>query len=150
MILSAHLLAGAVIASKISNPILALPLALLSHYFLDLLPQTEYSISNIKAKRWSKSLLDWSKVFLDISFGILLIYLFSDKSPLIFIGAIPAIIPDGMTLVYILFPGKKLIKLHHKFHQTVNNVYDTETKRKPALWGIFMQIIIALIAIFLL
>ena len=142
MILTAHLLAGAAVASKISNPSLALPLALLSHYFLDSLPQYEYSITNIKEKR--------CRVFLDIFFGISLIYLFSDKNPIIFIGALSAIVPDGMTLLYILCPNKKLMRLHQKFHKAVNDIYDNEIKRKPPFWGILTQITIVIAAIFLL
>lgn len=150
MILTPHLLAGAAIASKLSNPFWGLSLAFLSHYFLDLLPQTEYLITNIKMRSWSKSFFDFSKVFLDISSGVLLILLFSDNNPIIFIGAFLAIVPDGLTLVDIIFPNRKLIMRHQKFHKTINNVYDSETKRKSPLGGILMQIIVMLTAIFFL
>jgi len=51
MILTTHMLAGAAAASKISNPFLALPLALLSHYLCDFLPHNDYSIINIVERR---------------------------------------------------------------------------------------------------
>lgn len=150
MILTPHLLVGAVVASKISNPILALPLALLSHYFLDPLAQKEYQIENIKAKNWSRSFFDFSKVFLDISCGVVLIALFSEKNPVIFIGAFLAIIPDGLTLVNIIFPNNKLIKLHQRFHEAVNSIYYNKIKREPPFLGILAQITVVAAAIFLL
>ncbi|MBI2626004.1 MAG: hypothetical protein HYW69_00210 [Candidatus Nealsonbacteria bacterium] len=150
MILTAHIITGAAVAAKISNPILAIPLALLSHYFLDSLPQTEYTIENIKKGRWNKSFFDFLKVFLDIFFGILIVTLFSSNNPAIFIAAFSAMIPDGITLLSILFPQNKSIMQHQKLHKAVNDIYDSETKRKPPILGILVQIIVVLAAISLL
>lgn len=150
MLLTPHLLTGAVIASKILNPLLALPLAYLSHYLLDLPPQTEYSIKNIREKRWNRSFLDFSKVFLDISLGISLISLLSKGSPVIFAAALLAIIPDSMTLLHILFPNNKLLVRHQRFHIAVNDVCDSEDKKIPAFWGILSQVVVIITAIYLL
>ena len=76
MILLAHLIFGAAIASKIHNPFLAVVLAFLSHYFLDFMPHTEYDIKNIhliKGKQWRKIYPEILKVLLDFLSGILLI-----------------------------------------------------------------------------
>lgn len=149
MILTCHLLAGAAIASKISNPFSALPLALLSHYFLDSLPQEEYSIENIKQGRWNKTFGELSKVFLDISFGILLISLFSNNNSVIFAAAFLAIAPDGITLLNKIFPKNKLFVQHQKFHKAVNDICDPgENKKIPKIWGILSQILISIIAIY--
>jgi len=77
MILLVHLLFGALIGQKILNPVLAIVLAFLSHYFLDFFPHIEYSIKNISEKRWKKSLPDFLKIFLDLAAGIILIFIFS-------------------------------------------------------------------------
>lgn len=151
MILTPHLLLGAVIGSKISNPFLALPVAVFSHYFLDSLPQKEYSIRNIHEKRWNKALPDFLKVFLDIFIGISLIVLFSDNNPAMLASAFLAIFPDGITLLGRIFSQNKLILLHQKFHQAVNNICDPpENKRIPAFLGIISQVIVVLTAIFFL
>ena len=148
MILTCHLLLGAAIAANIANAPLALILAFLSHYFLDLLPQEEYSIKNIKARRWNKSSLEFFKVFLDIAFGLLLILLFSEVSILIFAAAFLAILPDGFTLLTVIFYKNKLLKKHAYYHQKINNT--PENKKIPLFWKIFCQVLVILIAIFLL
>jgi hypothetical protein len=145
MILTCHLLVGAAIASQIQFVPLALILAFLSHYFLDLLPQIDYSITNIKAGRWHKSSADFLKVFLDISFGLLLILLFSERTPLIFAGALLAIVPDGITLLAVFFNKNILIKIHQKFHKMLNSI--GETKKIPLLGKILSQVLVILIAI---
>ena len=152
MLLTPHLLVGAAIASKISNPFLALPLAFLSHYFFDLIPHDDYSIINIGEKRWNKSFFDFFKVFLDILVGIFLISLFSHNNPMIFAAAFLAIVPDGITMFDILFPqNNKLVILHQNLHMAVNNIGDRDDNKKITLfWAIASQIAVILIAIFLL
>jgi len=149
--LTPHLIFGAAIASKISNPFLALPLAFLSHFLLDMLPHDEYSIENVKKKRWNKSFFDFLKVFGDISFGFLLLYLFSGKEAIIFAGAFAAMAPDGITLFSIIFPKNKLTALHQKPHMAANTIGDRDENKKIPLWGaIIGQIAIIIISIFLL
>lgn len=154
MLWTPHLLAGAAIAAKISNPFIFLPLAFLSHYFLDSLPQEEYSIMNIQEKRWNKTFWDFFKVFLDFSLGILLILLFSDRSQIIFAGAFLAISPDGVTFLQLFITQNKLINQHQKIHvkiqKAINGVFYSKNKEIPIFWGIFSQTAVILIAIFLL
>lgn len=150
MILTPHLLVGAAIASKISNPLLALPLAFLNHYFLDSLPHEEYSVENIWAKRWKKSLSDFMKIFLDILSGLFLVYLFSENQPMIYFGALFAVFPDGITLLSLILPPKKLITLHQKIHMTLNNIYNPENKKRPLFWGLASQATVIALAIFFL
>ena len=150
MVLTTHLLVGAAIASKVFNPALALPLAFLSHYPLDLAPHTEYEIKNIQKARWHRSFFDFLKVFLDIFFGILLISLFSNGNPIIFAAALLAIVPDGLELLNIIFPNYKPLTLHQKFHTAIHRVCNPEVKKISPLWGIIIQIVVIVIAIFLL
>ena len=121
MILICHLLVGAAIASNIQFTPLALFLAFLSHYFLDVFPQHEYSIKNIKGGRWNKSFWEFAKVFLDISSGIFLILLFSENTLLIFTAAFLAIVPDGFTLLTVIFNKNKLLNKHQQIHYKINN-----------------------------
>ena len=148
MLLTPHILVGVAIITKVPNPILGLILVLLSHYFLDLFPQKEYLIKNIRSGQWSKSLLDFLKVFLDIALGLMIIFLTVGYTPLILIAAFLAIFPDGLTLLYCLLPANGLFKKHLKMHTAINAV--CENKKIPAFWGIVSQIIVAVVAIYLL
>ena len=146
MILTPHLLLGAAIAAKISNPFLILPLAFLSHYFLDLLPHKEYSVENIFKKNWKKSLPDFIKVGVDFSSGIVLISIFSSSELIVYAGALLAILPDGITFFGFVFSNKfseHNDDFHKKIHLFVN-------KKIPAFWGVFSQIATSLTAIFFL
>lgn len=147
MLLTAHLLTGAVIASKIHPTPLALALAFLSHYFLDAIPHSEeYSIKNIRGKRWKKSALDFLKVGADICFGILLILLFSKNQPIIYAGAFSAILADGLTLFGLIF-SNELLKHNDDFHQKIHFL---KHKKIPLFWKIFSQLAIIILAIFFL
>ena len=148
MLLTPHILTGVAIITKVQNPILGLLLVFLSHYFLDCFPQQEYSIKNIKEKRWNKSFLDFLKVFFDISFGVLLILFLSKNNSLVFAAAFLAILPDGFTLLNLIIPKNKLLEIHDTFHQKIN--YFFENKKIPAFWGIVSQIAVIALAIFFL
>jgi len=148
MILSAHVLAGAAVAAKIQNPVLGIFLAFLSHYLLDIFPHTEYSIKNIQGGRWRKSLPDFYKVLLDASSGMILIYLTAGPTPLIFAGALAAMVPDGITLLHILFPKIKLLKAHQSLHGWLNGI--GQKRKIPVFWGIASQAAISAAAIYFL
>lgn len=146
MILTTHMLVGAAVALKISNPFLALSLALLSHYFLDMIPHDGYSITNIKERRWNKSFFDFSKVFFDVFIGISLISLFSDYNPIIYFAAFLGIVPDGVTLINRIFPGNKLMIRHQKLHTAVNIVGDRQENKKIPFFGAIVGQVAALLA----
>lgn len=151
MILTCHLLAGAAIASKISNPAWALPLAFLNHYFLDALPHKDYSIANIHQKQWNKAFFDFLKVFIDVFSGFLLISLFADNNMIIFYAAFLTIAPDGVTLLSKIIPENKIMYLHQKIHMAVNTIGDSEINKKiPCFLGILSQIIVISAAIYFL
>jgi len=146
MILLVHLLFGALIGQKILNPVLAIVLAFLSHYFLDFFPHIEYSIKNISEKRWKKSLPDFLKIFLDLAAGIILIFIFSAKTPIIFIASFFAILPDGLSLLDSIFKNNAL-KKHSWFHQ--EKLHFLKYKKISNLWRILSQIIVVVICIIL-
>lgn len=148
MLLTPHILTGAAIASNISNPVLGLFLAFLSHYFLDIIPHQEYDIKNIKEKNWQKSFFSFLKVFLDATLGILVIFFLSGTNVLIFAAAFLAILPDGLTLLFLFLPENKLFKKYETFHLGLHSFIDDE--KIPVFWGVFSQIAVISIAIFFL
>ncbi len=149
MIATPHLLVGAAIVSKIKFLPLAFFLAFLSHYLLDFIPHWEYSFENIKERRWRNSFGDFLKVALDTSFGLLLIFIFSKNWPLALVGGFFAILSDGPMVINLILLNKSLksLKIFEDFHQKFH--YPKNKKISP-FWGIFSQVVIVLIAIFLL
>lgn len=148
MILTVHLLAGAVITQKFPNLFLGLFLAFLSHYFLDFLFHREYIIKNIIEKRWRNSFFDFLKVALDISFGILLILVLSKNILLALAGGFLGILPDGLTLLFLIFPKNGLFERHYYFHRRIIHFF--AKKKIPLFWGILSQILTAFIAVYFL
>jgi hypothetical protein len=146
MILLVHLVFGALIGQKISNPFFAVILAYFSHYFLDLFPHTEYNIENIKKKQLNKAFPDILRVILDFLIGILLISLFSNSQPIVYACAFLAIIPDGFTILSFFFPNK-ILKAHNNFHEKIHFL---KNRKISNFWRIAIQLIIILVSVVLL
>ncbi len=123
MILSAHLIAGAVIAVKSSQPILGLLLAFLSHYLLDFIPHQEYSIRNIWEKQWEKSFFDFLKIGLDILLGIIIVLFLIKNLTLAFWGGFFGLIPDGLMVLYLFLPKNRFLEKHAVFHRKIIHIF---------------------------
>ena len=153
MILLVHMLFGAAIGSVIHNISLAIILAFLSHYFLDLFPHIEYlkstedSIKKIRNEKWQKYLPDVLKIILDLCLGALLISIFSKNQPIIYLYAFISLVPDGLTIVTLLFPNKLLVK-HHIFH--TQKIHYLKYKKISNFWRILTQVLAIIVSIILL
>lgn len=147
MILTSHLLTGAAIAAKTANPFLGAVLAILSHYILDFLPHEQYSISNLREKRWKNSIRDFAKIALDLAAGLFLIFLFSENSIKIYLIALLSAGIDFTSLLYFIFPQNKLLAWHRRLHQKASFC---ERKKIPLFWRIFTTALITVIAILFL
>lgn len=129
-----------------------LPLtAIALHHALDRVPHYDYKIKPF-------SLITASKVFVDLTFGILtiwVIYQFFNPAINIYLTALGAffgVFPDGLLLISFFLPGKLADRyqnfhkfLHHR-HQIVNG----EEKKAISWTGLLTQIIAIIIAIYLL
>lgn len=157
MILTAHLLFGAAIASKIQNPFLAAVFAFLGHYLLDLIPHVEYDIKSILNKRWKKSLPAILKVAVDFFSGILIIFIFSDNQPIIYICAFLSILPDGFTVLSLILADpdnepaddyrisrNKILNAHNRFHRT--KIHFLKNLNISKFWKISNQALIIIIS----
>ena len=134
MILFIHILIVAAIVVLIKPLSLALIFVFFSHYLLDALPHCEYRIEFIKNKTWNRSLKDFSKIFLDIAIGYIILFSLSKDSPKILIAAFIAIIPDGIAFLHIVFGGK-IIYLLQKLHQKTHF-----PKRAFSVWKIILPL----------
>lgn len=170
MILSVHFITGAAITKLIPNKLIAYPLAFLSHFLLDALPHTDYSLRGIssgwKKKNFYESI---SSLILDTLFGIAFIIIwamafdnFNVNTALI--GGFLGILPDFLNLISYLFHNKNFllfIKGHpltdleefktktqnryYRFHHWVHNKFEP-----PNSIGVITQIIIFLAALIVL
>ncbi len=148
MIFTFHLLAGAAIAAETKSVPLIIVLALFSHYLLDFLPHSEYSIKNIQEGKWHQSFFDFLKIFLDLSLGVLLILILA-KDPLIALAAgFTAILADGLTFLAFVFPKNKLLKIHYEFHHL--RVHFLRDKKISLLGKFLSQALTVAVAIFFL
>ncbi len=145
MILTIHFLLGALIATKIKSVVLIFLLSVSSHYFLDFLPHVEYSIEKILEKRWRESFFDFLKVFLDIFIAIILVFFLTENFLLALLGGIFAALPDGFSLLFFLFPEKKLLEKHYFFHQEI--IHFLKKKKISLFWRILSQALIGILII---
>lgn len=146
------MLFGAALGVAIKTPYIAIIAAYLGHYFLDLFPHVEYfesvesAISKLKTKR-QKKVFDISKVLLDFSFGLLIIFFMQNHNFIAVICGLVALIPDGLTVIYHLFPNQ-LLKEHQYFHSKV--VHFLKHKKISVVWRIFTQVMAAVVSMAIL
>lgn len=147
MILLVHMLFGATIGTIFKNPFLAIIAAFLSHFLLDIFPHIEYSAKNVEAKQWKKTFPDFSKIFLDILFGFLIIFFFSTGQQIIYVCAFFAILPDFLSAIASLCP-QKICKIYNEFHW--KTIHFLHYKKISNFWRLSSQILVVIISIFLL
>jgi hypothetical protein len=149
MVLTVHLLTGAAIATKIQPAPLAFLLAFLSHFLLDFIFHRDYPINYIKTRIWRYALIDFTKIGLDLACGTFLIFLFSKNFVLAITGGFLAILPDGLTLLFLVLPKSKILANLYDFHcQKLH--YFSKNKRISLFWEILSQIVVSLVAIYFL
>jgi hypothetical protein len=139
------MLFGALIGQKVTNILGAIILALISHYLLDLLPHVEYSIKNIPGKNWHKEFSDMLKISLDVFLGILLIFIFSDNSMLVYTCVFFSVLPDGLTILNAIFKNS-FLGAHSKFHQ--EKLHFLKDKKISGFWRLLTQFIIVIVCLF--
>jgi len=141
MTATGHAIIGTLIAAKIGNPVLAIPIAIVSHVVIDTVPHWD-TATNRKNKSFKK--LFWQS-FLDVILGFILSYLivFSlfPKTNLIyvFIMIIAAQLLDWVTALYYFFRIKSF-KCVYSFQKLFNNDLGLP-------WGGITQIAVILILV---
>lgn len=103
-----HGITGAAIALTIKNPLLAVPLSFISHYFQDLIPHWDYGVSRqadkkgvFFTKKFNMSLL--GDFILSVTLMIVLAILFPTHKWLIWACMVAAASPDLVWAYYRLY-----------------------------------------------
>ncbi len=143
MTATSHALIGTVIAAKIGNPALAIPLALVSHVALDMIPHWD-TMRNRKNKPWSRLFIDSAAdglLALTLSYSIIL-FLFPSTNYLYALLIIFfSTLPDILHIPYTVF-GVEQFKWAYDFGHLTNKKLD-----KP--WGIVTQVVTVLFLLIL-
>ena len=140
MTLVAHSLIAASIVSKISNPVLGIPLVLVSHFVADKVPHWDVMTQKGKSKyRISRDTL------IDIILGFIsagLFFVFKQRiDPVYFFLAIfVSQLPDLLEAPYVIPQLKNPVStLVYKFQHYVHDIWFDSRLEAP--WGIVTQVI---------
>jgi len=162
MLLTPHILVGAAVASKFSNPLLGILFAFLSHFLLDSIPHWEYSaeaLKQIKTKGIRYCMPALLRVFLDIALGfiilILAVFLTTNRfSPeFVLIGGFFGMLPDGLSFLLFWKRGSKnwlasLLRVIYFYHQKIH--FDKTKGLPPLRIGLSTQAIAILVALYII
>jgi hypothetical protein len=122
MILTTHILSGAVVGAEVKNPFAVAGLALILHFTLDLIPHGDYLNKRSNYRDFWKVAVDFL-----IGFGMIAAILFHHNKvhfdPLyirnVLIGIFFSLVPDGTTFLYWKLKMKFLApikRFHEKLH----------------------------------
>ena len=147
MILTTHILAGAVLGREIKNPYEIAGLAVAFHFALDLLPHGDYL--NKKSSLW-----EFWKVALDLAIGFSIVAAIffcrglTSTADLrnIIIGIFFSLLPDGTTFLYWKM-GMKFLKPIKIFHEKLHRYPEFSPESEFRLKNNLFDILISLVAI---
>lgn len=157
MILTPHILVGAVIGAKTQNLGLIIILGILIHFILDKIPHWDYDLPSVfrnfrKDKKFKPLISDFIKMAIDITVGFLIVFfilwhrnaLDFNYLPFILIGILVSLFHDVFFGSIFLFPGKtarKINKIGYFFH------YKPKQKEgRITFLGLSTQIIVIIIS----
>jgi hypothetical protein len=147
MLSIAHGATGALIASKIPNPFISIPLALLSHYAEDRVPHWDVGQGLVSGKG-SKKAAFLNELFFDFPLSIIFIYVFFQMGhPLdwkVWLGWFLGLLPDFLEFPYIFLnmrftPIKQLARIHKWAHRSTPSKF----------WGLLPQLFVILLILVL-
>lgn len=127
MLSIAHVAAGSLISTRISNPLVSIPLILASHYLLDAIPHWDFGQGLSKAKK-SKKAAFFQELLIDLPLSFLLVFfLFQYNKGFdyhIWLGWFFGLLPDFVEfparfLKWHFFPFKQHQDFHHGIHYSI-------------------------------
>lgn len=140
MIITPHVAAGAAIGAVVTNPVLVLPLALASHYALDMLPHWQETLAPYlpSAKTYQRVAVD---VVVAAIVTSIIIRWHPDAVPTILLGIVCATLPDiDSFLVFLPKLRRGIIQAHWNAHCAIQ-------QETASLWGLVPQVLVVLVAL---
>ena len=152
MLLTPHTLVGVAIATNISNPFIAVPSALLSHFLGDKVPHWDFYSNTKKEDRirgW-RPLAVMGDLAVGVAIGVAYTtyFLWVKESPStaisIFLCGIASVLPDALSSLSII--GSK----ENKFLEILNKIQSKMQFQAPLPWGILTQVVVILLSVYLI
>ncbi|MBI1872082.1 hypothetical protein HYS10_01550 [Candidatus Collierbacteria bacterium] len=131
MLSIAHGLTGALIATKVADPLIYIPLITISHFIEDYIPHWDVGQGLTKKIKKHKDAF-FQEIFTDFPASLALVYLYFQHgrplSPLPWLGWFFALLPDFIEFPYLFlgwrfFPIKQLARIHKLFHHSIPNKF---------------------------
>jgi hypothetical protein len=152
MILTTHILSGALIGAKIKNPFYIAVISIAVHFVMDTFPHGDYLNEKSKLKEFWKVAIDLA-IGLGLVFSVLFIR--GDLSNPVFleniaIGIFFSLFPDGTTFLYSWMKLKFLRPIkhfHEKLHFHPALTPEREFRLKNNLWDIIISLATLLLLI---
>lgn len=143
MLLSFHSLAGVVVASEIPNPLIAWPVALLSHFALDCMPHWDFFTHGVRLNKITRL-----AILGDFLIGLLLGLFFALRTPANAFNIVGACFfanfPDGLSAVWLFTQWKPgLVALNLKIQSRLNF-------KSPLPWGMVVPFLLAGVSLYVL
>ena len=147
MLSIAHGATGALIASKIPNPVISIPLVLLSHYVEDRVPHWDVG-QGLSGWKKSRKTAFLQELFFDFPLSILFVYLFFQIGhPFdwrVWLGWFVGLLPDFLEFPLVFLNQnftllEPLAKFHKWIHRSTSNKF----------WGLLPQVIVILLVLLL-
>lgn len=149
MTATGHALVATLIVAKISNPYISLPLALASHFVLDLVPHWDsgtHHREKTKKRLFYESAAD--VIISIVSSFILYTYILGQSDyPLLYLGVFVSQLPDWLMAPYFI------LNMKHPFMGWSKQMYRLQHKMNVRLdkpWGIVTQVATVVILYILL
>jgi hypothetical protein len=138
MTATGHALIGTVIAAKIGNPALAIPIALGSHFLADALPHWDTAYNRRQKSRFKffmESLIDLVLSFV-LAYGLIVLLFPATNIPYAFIIIIFSQLPDWLTAPYLFF------KLNFPPFSSMYNLQKKFDAHLGPPWGVINQVVV--------
>jgi len=161
MILSPHIVVGAVIGAKTQNLGLIILLGLLLHVIMDWIPHYDYKvleyIKKFKKTKKLKSIFPFLiKLSLDSMSGFLIVIilvLYKDIFylwPFILFGIFFSVFPDIILGFLLFFSSKKISKKYFAFHKKYLHFSRKKEEGKITFLNVSTQVIVIIVSVFLI
>lgn len=135
MLVAPHVAVGAALGAVIGNPLVVVPLSIISHFVLDAVPHWQETLAPYQPTKKT-----FIRIPIDVTIGLIVVLLALQAQPqhalAIWLGAVFASAPD-LDVIVIAYPKLKhgLLKKYWEWHCAIQ-------RETSSLWGIVPQLVV--------